>query len=229
MEAIILAGGFGTRLQSVVSDVPKPMAPINGKPFLEYILLYLKKYGINKVVLAVSYKKDIIKNYFKDSFSGIKIIYSEENEPLGTGGAIKQALENIERSNVYVLNGDTFFDFNISNMSIKNSKIQIALKKMYNFDRYGSIDIDALGIIKEFHEKQYTASGYINTGTYLINKDLFKDFNLNINFSFESFLEKNANFLNIETIIDDEYFIDIGIPSDYYLAIDYLNKKIMDK
>lgn len=222
MEAIILAGGFGTRLQSVVSDVPKPMAPINGKPFLEYILLYLKKYGINKVVLAVSYKKDIIKDYFKDSFYGIKIIYSEENEPLGTGGAIKHALENIENNNVYVLNGDTFFDFNISNMSIKNSKIQIALKKMYDFDRYGCVCVNDLGIIKSFHEKKYTKSGYINSGIYLINKYIFEDFNLNIKFSFENFLEENVKKLQIETIVGEGYFVDIGIPEDYKKALERL-------
>lgn len=215
MEAIILAGGFGTRLQSVVSDVPKPMAPINGKPFLEYILLYLKKYGIDKVILAVSYKKDIIKNYFKDSFYGIKIRYSEENEPLGTGGAIKQALDLAINRHVYVFNGDTFFDFDIRKMNLRNSCIQIALKKINNSSRYGVVKINN-GIVSEFCEKIYEECGFINCGTYLLSKDLFTGFKLEKYFSFEYFLAKYVNELNIETIIDDGYFIDIGIPEDYY-------------
>ena len=218
MEAIILAGGFGTRLQSVVSDVPKPMAPINGKPFLEYILLYLKKYGINKVVLAVSYKKDIIKDYFKDYFYGINIIYSEENEPLGTGGAIKEALKNIDSHNVYVLNGDTYFDIDLRKMKLNKNKIQISLKLMHNFDRYGSVIIDNDGSILEFCEKEYKKVGLINGGIYLIRRDLFNDFNAKEVFLFEDFIKNNVRKLNVSSVVFDDYFIDIGIPSDYKQA-----------
>ena len=96
MEAIVLAGGLGTRLQSVVSDVPKPMAPIDKTPFLKYILQYLKQNGITRVVLSVGHKWEVIQNYFGDSFDGVELVYSIEDQPLGTGGAIKKAFELVE-------------------------------------------------------------------------------------------------------------------------------------
>ncbi|MBF7066882.1 nucleotidyltransferase family protein [Campylobacter volucris] len=216
MQAIILAGGFGTRLKSVVQDLPKPMAPINGKPFLEYIFKYLKKQGIKEVILSVFYKKEVIKEYFKDSFDGINIIYNEEKEPLGTGGAIKDALKFV-KNEVYVLNGDTFFDIDLKKMSLKESKICIALKQMQDFDRYGVVNINKFGYISSFEEKAYKKQGLINGGIYLLKKDLFDDFSLTDKFSFEEFLQENCKTLKIQTQVFDDYFIDIGIPQDYYL------------
>ena len=112
MEVIILAGGFGTRLQSVVSDVPKVMAPINNKPFLEYIFDDLSKYDVSRVILAVGYKKEIVKKYFGNKYKNIKIAYSEENEPLGTGGAIKHALSLVNDEEVIIMNGDIYTKIN---------------------------------------------------------------------------------------------------------------------
>lgn len=156
MEAIILAGGFGTRLQQVVSDVPKPMAPINQKPFLEYILDDLKRKGISKIVLAVGYKREIIKNHFKEEYKGIKIKYSEENLPLGTGGAIKKALSYCETDDIFILNGDTFFDVDFIKMKRKHQKnhndLTIAIKEMEKIDRYGTVIVKNEQIIK-FEEK----------------------------------------------------------------------------
>ena len=100
LEAIILAGGFGTRLKSVVKDIPKPMAKINNRPFLELILQYFKKHNFKRVVLSVGYKWEIIKNYFDDNFQGIELIYNIENEPLGTGGAVKSSLDLINSDEV---------------------------------------------------------------------------------------------------------------------------------
>ncbi|MBF7068204.1 D-glycero-D-manno-heptose 1-phosphate guanosyltransferase [Campylobacter volucris] len=214
MQAIILAGGFGTRLKSVVQDLPKPMAPINDKPFLEYIFKYLKKQGIKEVILSVFYKKEVIKEYFKDSFDGINIIYNEEKEPLGTGGAIKDALKFVN-DEVYVLNGDTFFDIDLKKMFLKESRICIALKQMQEFDRYGAVNIDKFGYISSFEEKAYKKQGLINGGIYLLKKDLFDDFSLMDKFSFEEFLQENCKTLKIQTQVFDDYFIDIGIPEDY--------------
>ncbi|MBF7042052.1 nucleotidyltransferase family protein [Campylobacter volucris] len=214
MQAIILAGGFGTRLKSVVQDLPKPMAPINDKPFLEYIFKYLKKRGIKEVILSVFYKKEVIKEYFKDSFDGINIIYNEEKEPLGTGGAIKDTLKFVN-DEVYILNGDTFFDIDLKKMSLKESKICIALKQMQEFDRYGAVNIDKFGYISSFEEKAYKKQGLINGGIYLLKKDLFDDFSLMDKFSFEEFLQENFKTLKIQTQVFDDYFIDIGIPEDY--------------
>ncbi|MCR6588485.1 D-glycero-D-manno-heptose 1-phosphate guanosyltransferase [Campylobacter insulaenigrae] len=219
MQAIVLAGGLGTRLQSVIKDLPKPMAPINGKPFLEYLLQYLQKQGIKEVILSVSYKYELIQEYFKDKFENINIIYNIEKELLGTGGAIKDALKFV-KNETFVLNGDTFFDIDLNKLFLNGSKICIALKQMRDFDRYGAIEIDKNNIIKSFKEKTYIKQGLINGGIYLISKDIFNNFNLDNKFSFEEFLQENYKKLNINSVVFDDYFIDIGIPRDYETFID---------
>ncbi|HEF2457243.1 TPA: nucleotidyltransferase family protein [Campylobacter jejuni] len=215
MQAIILCGGLGTRLKSVIKDIPKPMAPINNKPFLEFIFEYLKKQGIKEIILAVSYKYEVIKEYFKDEFLGIKIKYSIEKEPLGTGRAIKEALKFI-KNEAYVLNGDTFFDIDLSKLKLNRSKICLALKQMNDFDRYGMINIDKHGLVISFEEKVFKKQGLINGGIYLLTKDIFNDFALQEKFSFEEFLQENYKKLKARACIFDDYFIDIGVPEDYY-------------
>ncbi|MBE6430619.1 MULTISPECIES: D-glycero-D-manno-heptose 1-phosphate guanosyltransferase [Campylobacter] len=219
-EAIILCGGLGTRLRSVISDVPKPMAPINNKPFLAFVLEYLKKQNISRVVLAVSYKYEIIQEYFGNSYLGMQILYSIEKEPLGTGGAILEALNLINSDSCYVLNGDTFFDVNLDRLKLDNSDICVALKPMKNFDRYGSVDIDNNSYISAFNEKKFTSNGLINGGVYLIKKNIFNSFNLPNKFSFEEFFQENFLIFNAKATVFDDYFIDIGIPQDYKAFID---------
>ncbi|EPP1572626.1 D-glycero-D-manno-heptose 1-phosphate guanosyltransferase [Campylobacter lari] len=219
MQAIVLAGGLGTRLKSVVQDLPKPMAPINGKPFLAFVLEYLKKQGITEVILSVSYKYKLIQEYFKDEFEGIKIRYNIEKELLGTGGAIKDALKFIQNQ-AYVLNGDTIFDIDLKKLALNDGKICIALKQMQNFDRYGTVNVDNQGIVTSFEEKVFKKQGLINGGIYLLKKDIFDEFDLEKKFSFEEFLQENFELLKIQTQIFDDYFIDIGIPQDYYLLRD---------
>ncbi|HED6632453.1 TPA: nucleotidyltransferase family protein [Campylobacter coli] len=221
MQAIVLAGGLGTRLRSIVHDLPKPMAPINGKPFLAFVLEYLKKQGITEIILSVSYKHELIQEYFKDEFHGVKIYYNIEKELLGTGGAIKDALKFV-KNEVYVLNGDTFFDIDLKKLALNNSKICMALKQMQNFDRYGTVNVDEKGFVTSFEEKIFKKQGLINGGVYLLKKDIFCKFELEEKFSFEEFLQKNYKFLKIKVKIFRDYFIDIGIPQDY---IKFINKK----
>lgn len=190
------------------------MAPVNGKPFLEFIFKYLKKQDIKEIILAVSYKYEIIQEYFKDEFLGIKIKYSIEKEPLGTGGAIKQAL-NFIQDKTYVLNGDTFFDIDLSKLKLNQSRICFALKYMQDFDRYGAVELDDQKFIKSFKEKEFLKQGLINGGIYLISKTIFEDFILEDKFSFETFLQNNYKNLNARAEIFKDYFIDIGIPEDY--------------
>ncbi len=226
MQAIILAGGFGTRLQSVVSDVPKPMAPIGEIPFLEYLLDDLSNQGFQRVVLAVGYKKEIIENYFGNSFKNMKIIYSIEDEPLGTGGCIKKAMSYIEEDFAFILNGDTMFKIDFNEMAKLNT-LAIACKKMRNFDRYGEVKIKNNTIIK-FSEKKYVEEGYINGGIYYMPKNIFDEFDLPQKFSLEKdFFEKYINVLNIKTFLSEDYFIDIGIPEDYAKAQNDLKKKAL--
>lgn len=219
MEAIVLAGGLGTRLRSVVSDLPKPMAPINDRPFLEYILNYLKKNEITRVVLSVGYKWETIKEYFGNSFENIELVYSVEDEPLGTGGAIKKALTLCKEEKIFIINGDTFFDVNLQNLELKsNSKIILSLKSMKNFDRYGCVETNTEEFVTTFTEKGFREYGNINGGIYLMSKNIFDEFNLEEKFSFEEFMQNNFKQLNISTKVFDNYFIDIGIPEDYEKA-----------
>ena len=227
MEAIVLAGGLGTRLRSVVSDVPKPMAPINNKPFLEYILEFLHNQNIKKVILSVGYKWEVIKDYFGDKYKNIELIYNIEKERLGTGGAIKDSLQYVENENVYVLNGDTFFDIDLSKIKLEDNLIEIALKKMENFDRYGVVEIDKNRYIQKFKEKSYYQEGLINGGIYLLRKNLFKNFDLSAKFSFEEFLENNFQKLKAKGKVFDRYFIDIGIPQDYEKAKRYFSENFI--
>jgi len=220
MQAIILAGGMGTRLRSVISEIPKPMAPVCGVPFLKYIFKYLKNNKINKIVLSVGYKWQDIRDYFGYAFEDVELIYSVEDQPLGTGGAIKKAINYIETDNLFIINGDTYYDVPLEmllQVYDKSTKLVMSLKHMREFDRYGCVKIDS-GFVKEFHEKAYYESGYINGGVYLSSKELFNCYNGNDVFSFEKFIEENYKKINIKGVCVDKYFIDIGIPEDYKKA-----------
>ena len=217
MEAIILCGGLGTRLKSVVKDLPKPMANINGKPFLQILLEFLARQGFERVILAVSYKFEVIQDFFSNDFKGMKLIYSVEQSPLGTGGGLRQALNLAKESEVFVLNGDSFFDINLRALKLEGqSKISLALKKMKKFDRYGEVRLDERGFISSFREKEFVEEGLINAGIYLLKKDIFEGFALEDSFSFEEFLQANFKALNAFGISFDEYFKDIGVPEDYF-------------
>jgi D-glycero-alpha-D-manno-heptose 1-phosphate guanylyltransferase len=226
-EAIILAGGFGTRLQSVVSDVPKPMAPVNDAPFLNYIFDYLKFFKIEHVVLSTGYLSEKISEYYKDEFKGIRISYTKEETPLGTGGGIRLALEKCTTKNILVLNGDSFFDVDLQAYyplhAQFNSDYTLALRKVSNAGRYGTIKLSDTSAIKEFKEKDgIEKEGLINGGVYIINRELFlSKTKPDIAFSIEKdFFENRINELHIFGFEYDGYFIDIGIPEDYKKAQD---------
>ncbi len=223
--AIILAGGFGTRLKTMVSDVPKPMAPINGIPFLSYQLNYLKHYGITHVVLSVGYLHEKIMAFYKNEFNGMKITYVVEKEPLGTGGGIRKAIEECDDKAVFALNGDSFFDIDLDKLhqfhDFKNASFSLALRKVKNASRYGSIDINRENEIVSFQEKSDTAEeGLINAGIYILEPTLYlKHTPSNTKFSIEKDLfEKELETLPIYGFEFDGYFIDIGIPEDYSKA-----------
>lgn len=222
LPAIILAGGFGTRLQSVVKDVPKPMAEINGIPFLKYLFQYLKQQNIEDVILSVGYKHDVIVDYFGKEFDGIKINYVIEDKPLGTGGAIRKAFE-IAGDEAFVLNGDTFFDVNLFELfqfyNWNRADLALALKPMSKFDRYGTVTTDQDGRILSFNEKKYCEDGLINGGVYVMSSDVFYMKDLPEVFSFEKeILEGLKDEARLFGLITEPYFIDIGIPEDYQKA-----------
>jgi D-glycero-alpha-D-manno-heptose 1-phosphate guanylyltransferase len=223
--AIILAGGFGTRLQTVVNDVPKPMAPINGIPFLSYQLNYLKHYGIDTVILSVGYLHEKIMAFYKNEFNGLKLSYVVEDEPLGTGGGIRKAIEQCKDEEVLALNGDSFFDINLNKFQqyheFKNSSFSLALRKVDNASRYGRIEIENDNRIRTFQEKnENPEAGSINAGVYILDRKLFMEHtSSNAKFSIEKdFFEKQIPFLPIYGFEFEAYFIDIGIPEDYKQA-----------
>ena len=217
MNIVILAGGFGTRLQSVVHDVPKPMADINGTPFLELLMQELSFLDPERFVLCVSYKKEIIQNHFKNNFLGIPVVYAEEDTPLGTGGAIKHAFNLYDMSDALVLNGDSYIaaDYKRFIQQNQNEDLSVMLKHVDNANRYGRVDVDG-GRIVAFHEKEpIIQSGLINAGIYKVSRNLFFN-NLPDKFSFEKdILEPMIPQLKPTYMIADDYFIDIGLPESY--------------
>ncbi|HXB41133.1 MAG TPA: nucleotidyltransferase family protein [Bacteroidia bacterium] len=219
-EAIILAGGFGTRLKEVVADVPKPMALVNGKPFLDYLVKYLQHYGVEKIILSVGHLSEKITEHY-----GNKFIYSIEKEPLGTGGGIAEAMEKCKTEEILVLNGDSFFDIDLKAFYNKHqealSDSSLALRKTDNAGRYGTIELGEFDQIKSFKEKNGKEKpGIINAGIYILNRAVYMEENIGKKtFSIEKdFFEKKVHQLKLYGFTFNGYFIDIGIPEDYKKA-----------
>ena len=221
-EAIILAGGLGTRLQPVVSELPKCLAPVGGRPFLSYLLNSSKKQGINKFIFALGHKSDQIESFVKKTLPEGTFVFSKEEEPLGTGGAIYKACRVAAGPNVMILNADTFFGIVYSNLTIvhelRKADCTLALKPMQAFDRYGAVEVERQ-VVTGFGEKKYHKAGLINGGVYALSVASFLQKSFPANFSFErDYLEKNYRSGKILALVSDAYFIDIGIPEDYQRA-----------
>lgn len=226
-EAMILAGGQGTRLRPVIADVPKCMAPVNGIPFLHYLVEFLQKSGIEHFIFNVGYLHEVIREYLKENYSQLFYTFSLEKEPLGTGGAIRLGCSKASGKNVLICNGDTLYKSDIRELSTfhenLNATCTLSLKPMHYFDRYGVVELDEDHSVKTFKEKKYYTSGLINGGMYALNINKFIKEDLPEKFSFEKdYLEKNIGAGKDKTgiygFIQDEYFIDIGIPEDYKRA-----------
>ncbi|RNI29222.1 nucleotidyltransferase family protein [Rufibacter latericius] len=226
-EAIVLAGGLGTRLRSVVQDVPKPMAEVAGRPFLDFILYNLKKNNIKKVVFAVGHKHEVIQEYYRDKSKsfGIEIAYSIETELLGTGGAIFQAAQQTQNESFFILNGDTFFDVDLAALSEfaqeRAADLAMALKVMPLSDRYGSVVCSPDGEIVSFKEKELGVKQdlLINGGVYHLKKKVVESSAMPKKFSFETdFLQRELSKFRAYGKSFDGTFIDIGIPEDYQYA-----------
>jgi D-glycero-alpha-D-manno-heptose 1-phosphate guanylyltransferase len=221
-EVIILAGGLGTRLREAVPELPKCMAPVNGKPFIAYVMDHFQKQGVNNFIFALGYKSEAFESLLS-SLSNINYQLSTETEPLGTGGAIKLACSVAVSENVLVTNGDTLFKADVKAVSDFHEKIKadctLSLKPMQQFDRYGVVELNKENGIASFKEKQFYDSGYINGGLYALNRNKFLSEQLPDKFSFEKdYMEKLYNQRRMFGIVQDEYFIDIGIPQDYAKA-----------
>ncbi len=222
MEAIILAGGLGTRLRDVLPDLPKPMAPVGGKPFLAILMDQLITAGFNSAVLAVGYKNEMIHDYFGDKYGTLGLTYSVESEPLGTGGAIRQALANTSTRQTFVLNGDTYLELDYKAMleaHIKSmSTLTIAVRAVPDAKRYGALDI-VDDCICGFFEKGRLSAGMINAGVYIVTPDIFDLYRLPQVFSFENdLLGRHVRDIRPLAFQTEGSFLDIGVPEDYARA-----------
>jgi D-glycero-alpha-D-manno-heptose 1-phosphate guanylyltransferase len=221
-DAIILAGGLGTRIRDLYPDIPKCMIPVAGKPFLDYLFLKLQSQGIEKVILSVGYKKQLIKKYYGKLFNNLSIVYSDESEPLGTGGAMKKALEYSNQECCLVLNGDSYIDFNISNFfsNINFTKLNILTVMVNERSRYGALSINEDNNEIRFN-KGISGQGFINAGVYILNHELLNNIHKS-KFSFEEEILRDGISTSICNLIySTSNFIDIGIPEDALQASDF--------
>ena len=242
MEVIILAGGLGTRLRSAIgNEIPKCMAPVAGRPFLWYLLKYLTRFDVSKVVLSVGYLREVIIEWVGKAGGDFPFVfdYAVEETPLGTGGGIRLALGKCSGKQAAVLNGDTFFDVDLALLSDQlrqsDSELAMALKPMQNFDRYGCVItwgdlINKCGYqekaadlnndnIQSFVEKKSQKAGKINGGVYVMKTKNALFTGLPDKSSFEKdVLETHVNSQLLSGFVHDGYFIDIGIPEDYVRA-----------
>jgi D-glycero-alpha-D-manno-heptose 1-phosphate guanylyltransferase len=222
MEAIVLAGGLGTRLRGIVADLPKAMAPVNGRPFLAYLLDGLIVAGFDTAVLAVGYMSEKIRGHFGDRYRTLPLRYSVETEPLGTGGAIKLAMTHVDTPTVFVANGDTYLELDYGAMLAdhqrQRSSLTIAVQTVPEAGRYGALDID-MGRIRAFLEKGRAGPGTINAGVYLLSRELLDRYPLPPAFSFEAdLLMPHVKEIAPLAFMTQRTFIDIGIPEDYTRA-----------
>jgi D-glycero-alpha-D-manno-heptose 1-phosphate guanylyltransferase len=221
VEAIVLAGGKGTRLREVVPDLPKPMALINGRPFLELLLSSLERKGIQRAILSIGYMADVISKHFGSQYGKMKLVYEVETTPLGTGGAIRAALSHAKEDHVFIFNGDTYLDVEVSELEKlwkQNLRPIIVGCEIEDTERYGRLNVEnaqVTGIL----EKGVKGKGWINGGCYVVSSDLLNSFALNTPFSFENdFLKQALSNHQFGLYVTKGHFIDIGIPADYARA-----------
>lgn len=220
LTAVILAGGLGTRLRPLVGNCPKVLAPVNNRPFLSYLLDQLSSNGFSHVILCTGYGADIISAAFGSVYKGLTIEYSQETKPLGTGGAIRDAIPHIKTDHILVMNGDSYINVDLKiyiKWHFQNQiDVSLLLTKVSDASRYGRVDVDKNGLVKKFVEKgEVTTPGWINAGVYILDKNLFshtptgEPFSLEHDF-FPSLVGKGIYGFQCKCA-----FIDIGTPESY--------------
>ncbi len=218
MEAIVLAGGFGTRLASRLEGVPKSMAPVAGRPFLEILLTQLRSAGCTRVLLSVGHLHNVIQHHFGVAFHDMPVDYVIESVPLGTGGAIRMALAQASEDSVLALNGDTFLDADYADMMrfhlAERAAVTIAVVHQPDIARYGGITVEGRRIVA-FEEKGRSGPGWISAGAYVLNRNLEWPRSLAEKFSIEKdFFAPEIGRLAPAAYLVGGYFLDIGIPQD---------------
>ncbi|MCX2893841.1 nucleotidyltransferase family protein [Stenotrophomonas lactitubi] len=221
-EAIVLVGGFGTRLRSEVPDLPKPLAPVAGRPFLAYVLDNLAEGGIRRVILATGYLAERVEQAIGSRWQGMDVVYSREPEPLGTGGALALAARQLHGQAVHMSNGDTYLRYSPQQLQQHAEREQVslavALAKVEDVGRYGAVEL-AHGRVAAFNEKGGHGPGFINAGSYFLGPGALSSLPDKPVFSFETdVLLPRAASEGLAACVDTADFIDIGVPEDYRRA-----------
>ncbi|MFT3719044.1 nucleotidyltransferase family protein [Pseudorhodoferax sp.] len=220
-EAIVLAGGFGTRLRELVPDLPKPMAPVAGRPFLEILLSFLGARGFERVVLSLGFMADKVAGHFGDAFGALQLKYVVESQALGTGGGVRLAMTACASDHVFVFNGDTFLDLEVDAVEAawaSTRSIIIVGREVEDTARYGRLVVKD-GRVRGFTEKGVSGPGFINAGCYIFPREALDAFEAGRAFSLEKdFLEAAVNHMRVDAFLTKGDFIDIGVPEDYLLA-----------
>lgn len=229
-EAVILAGGLGTRLAGVVADRPKAMAPVAGRPFLEWQLDFLHAQGVRRVVLAVGHRAEQIVAHFGDRYRDIEIVYEVETAPRGTGGALRRAMQSVNGDGAFALNGDTLLLADLDTLEgTGGERIAMAVREVADCRRYGSLQVEG-GIVVAFREAGGSGRGLINGGLYWLRRDLFAGFALPQAFSFEhDFLSPQLKSLAPRAVVTTGFFLDIGVPESYRQAQTSIPAALQDR
>lgn len=221
MEAIVLAGGFGTRLRQVLSDLPKPMAPVAGRPFLEIVLSMLAQSGFERAILSLGYMAEIIRSHFGLRFEGLALDYEIEERPLGTGGATRAAMQRCTRDHAFIFNGDTYLELQVTALEAAwqaSHRPIIVAREVRETTRYGRLKTEG-NLVKAFQEKGLGGPGLINAGCYVLPRTALDAFPFGQSFSLEvDYLAPTVLLQPVEFHVTHGRFIDIGIPEDYARA-----------
>ncbi len=225
--AVILAGGLGTRLRDAVADRPKVLAEINGRPFLAYLLDHLADAGIRRVVICTGYMADSVQHAFGNSFREMELRYSREEQPLGTGGALRLALPLITSDPALVMNGDSSCDVDLAlfakHHTESGASVSLVLTQVEDVSRYGVVDTDTNGAVTSFIEKgARQGAGLINAGIYLMARNIIHSIPEGNNVSLEREIFPLQIGHGLSGFFQPSRFIDIGIPSDYHAASAFL-------
>jgi D-glycero-alpha-D-manno-heptose 1-phosphate guanylyltransferase len=218
-QAIILAGGFGTRLQAVLRDVPKPLAPVRGRPFIHYVLRWLEEFGIERVIGCTGYLADKMEAGFRSYEGGLEVTFLREDSPLGTGGAIYRALRATDCGGVFALNGDTYFPADLNQFQREADRLgglfAIALRRVPDTSRFGAVELEG-GRVAAMNEKSCSGPGLVNAGLYLLPHDLWRRVPMPGVFSWETdLMQPKAPVLGAAGVVLDAPFLDIGTPESY--------------
>lgn len=221
-QVVVLVGGLGTRLRGVVSDGPKPLAPVAGRPFLAWVLDQLATCGMRRIVLATGYMAGKVEEAIGQRWRGMSVEYSVENRPLGTGGALRNALPLLANNGAHVVNGDTFLRYSPQSLEDMTRRLGlaagIALAHVPDAGRYGAVEVHA-GRVTAFHEKGRKGAGDINAGCYFFTEAALQAMPSSERFSLEhDVLQEFSAAGNIAAFTQTSGFIDIGVPEDYRRA-----------